>query len=64
VPLQETDKRRQHELDDDAEGYDLLTDTTNGNQVHEMPDVGIVHKKRSRNGDEHDAVHNVADRSL
>jgi hypothetical protein len=47
MPLQERDKRRQHELDDDADSYDLLTDTTNGNHVHEMPDVGVVNSKRS-----------------
>jgi len=64
VSLQETDKRRQHELDDDADGYDLLNDTTNGNHVREMPDAGIVHNKRSKKSDEHYAVHNVADRSL
>jgi hypothetical protein len=64
VALQETDKRRQHKLDDDTEDYDLLTDTTNGNHVHEIPDVGIVHNKKSRNGDEDNAVHNVAERSL
>jgi hypothetical protein len=64
VSLHETDKRRQHELDDEAEAYDLLNDITNGNHVREMPDVGTVHNKKSRNGDEHDAVHNVADRSL
>jgi hypothetical protein len=64
MPLQERDKRRQHELDDDAASYDLLTDTTNGNHVHEMPDVGIVNNKKSRKGDEEDAVHNVADKSL
>jgi hypothetical protein len=57
-------KCRQHELENDTEGYYLLTNTTNGNHVRDIPDAGIVHNKKSRNGNENDAVQNVTERRL
>jgi hypothetical protein len=63
VPLNKTNKSRQHELEDSAESYDPLIDAADGHPDYCMPQIAVEHNQVTEDDHEDEnRIDNVKDR--